>query len=90
MTDEILSRDRVPALSDSTQLAVDCAKYLLLLLCATDMGQHTAELSTAQVAETTGIDPFRQAQVRTALRIAGLIHIDWSAGGYGLGLGDGQ
>ena len=90
MTDQILARHRVPALSDSTALAVDCGKYLQMMLLATDMGQHSAVLSTAQVAETTGIDPFRQAQVRTALRIAGLIHIDWSAGGYGLGLGDGQ
>ena len=90
MTDEILPRDCVPALSHSTQLAIDCAKYLQLLLVATDMGQHSAALSALHVYETTGLTLTQQVQARTALRIAGLIHIDWTGGGYRLGLGDGR
>ena len=90
MADKILARDRVPALSDSTALAVDCAKYLQVLLVATDMGQHSADLSTDAVAATSGLSKVRQAQVRTALRIAGLMHIEYVDDGYRLALGDGR
>ena len=89
------SVDKAPALSDSTALAVDCAKYLQVLLVATDMGQHSADLSTDAVAATTGLSKVRQAQVRTALRIAGLMHIEYTDKteglcGYRLALGDGR
>lgn len=46
MTDDILAHSRDSALSDSTQLAVDCAKYLQLMLVATDMGRRMGELTT--------------------------------------------
>ena len=86
-------------LSDSTALAVDCAKYLQVLLVATDMGQHPAGLLPWQIQEATGLTPGRQAQVRTALRIAGLMHIKYDENpdsngnylyGYSLALGDGR
>ena len=90
MTDQILARARVPALSDSTALAVDCAKYLQLLLVATDMGQHSADLKPSYVHAILGFGGFRQAEIRNTLRIAGLIHFDWYGDGYRLALGDGR
>ena len=83
-------------LSDSTQLAVDCAKYLQLLLFATDMGQYSAELSTGAIFQTIDLTESRQTEVRRTLVNAGLMHVEWipvdEAGEYAkpvFALGDG-
>ena len=95
MTDHSLSHPCDFALSDSTQLSVDCAKYLQLLLVATDMGRRMADLSTETVEAASGLSVQRQEQVRAHLIDSGLMHIKFMfiPGGFTisvLGLGDGR